>query len=294
MRVTDSGNSFDFLQEVTRLRAAVDRANSEVSSGRKLQRPSDDPVGAGRSLILQASSSRNDQYLTNAQRAQSRLEHTDTIIENIQGLLNKSLELTVQGLSGSTTAESRAILASQVSGLRDRLIGLANSTFQGSYLFSGSATTTIPYTDAAGVVTYNGNTEKVFTRVDDAFLVQTNLPGPDLFAAVGDVFGILKSIEVALGADDTTTLQQNLQDLRSVLSNSDVERGKVAASLNYLEGRVNTIQSDTLRLKTERSNVEDANIVDAILRLNQGQTALQAAISANSRLLNVSLLDFLR
>lgn len=294
MRVTDTGASIDFLREVSAQREALERATSEVSSGRKLLRPSDDPIGAERSVILQANSSRNDQYLTNAQRATSKLEHTDTIIDNIQTVLNKALELTVQGLSGSTTPDSRAILASQIGGLRDRVIGLANSTFQGNYLFAGSATTTLPYTDNAGVVTYNGNAEAVYSRVDDAFLVQNNLTGPELFTAAGDIFGVLSSIQQALTNNDTTTLQQGLNDLRDVLSNSDVVRGKVGASLNYLESRVNTIRSENFRLATERSTVEDANMVESIVRLNQSQTALQASIGANARLLKLSLLDFLQ
>lgn len=294
MRVTDTAASRNFLLEAESLRQSIDRANNEVSSGRKLLKPSDDPIGAERSLLLRANTSRNDQYLTNAQRATSKLEQTDSVIENVQTVLNKTLELTVQGLSGSTTPQSRTILASQIGGIRDRLLGLANTTFQGNYMFAGSATTTLPYADVAGVATYSGNAEAVYTRVDDAFLVQTNLSGPELFAAGGDVFATLSSIQLAMTNNDEAGLQQGLNDLRDELSNTDVVRGKVAASLNYLESRVNSIQTENLRLAADRSSVEDANMVESIVKLNQSQTALQASIGANAHLLQLSLLDFLR
>lgn len=294
MRITDTGANRSFLLEVARQREALGRASSEISTGRKLQRPSDDPLAAEQSILIRADLSRNEQYKANGTLAQSRLEIADSVINSLQLALNKGLELTTQGLSGTTTPTTRAILAEQIDGLIKQSFSLGNTIVQGEYIFAGTATTAPPFADTAGTITYAGNSEAALSRISDNTLVQTNVTGAELFTGAVDLFATLETIKQALTADDTTALQQGLTDLRAALNHTDVVRGQVGATMNHVETRMNQIEVENLSLTANKAAAEDADLVAAITRLNQAQTVLQASVGAQARVLKLSLLDYLQ
>src|SRR5258708_2938768 len=166
-----------------------------MSSGRKLSRPSDDPFGAQQSLAARSGLTKLAQYSTTVQSAQSRLQSTDAIGDSLQLSLDKALQLTVQGLSGSTTATQRATLSGQIDDITKQVLSLGNSAVGGQYVFAGTKTNTTPFTQSGGTVTYNGNTDPIYARIDDNTLVQTNVDGHDLFAGSKDIFATLNTIQ---------------------------------------------------------------------------------------------------
>ncbi len=294
MRVTDTNSGRNFLLDTARQRQQLDRLNNELSSGRKLSRPSDDPYGAQQSLSVRSSLTRLDQYTTNVQAAQSQLQNTDAIADNLQTTLDKALQLTVQGLSGSTSATQRATLSQQIDDITKQIVSLGNATLNGQYVFAGTKTNTTPFTQSGGTVTYNGNTDPIYSRIDDNTLVQTNVAGQDLFAGSKDIFATLNTIKQGLTANDTTAIQNGLADLRDGIDHTNVVRGQIGATLDHLTTRSNDIQQQNVQLTADKSNIEDANIVQVAVQSTQAQTALQAAMAAGARLVNLSLLDFLK
>jgi len=228
------------------------------------------------------------------QAAQTQLQNVDSIADGLQLTLDKALQLTVQGLSGSTTATQRATLSAQIQDITTQVLSLGNSAPGGQYLFAGTKTNTTPFTQSGGAVTYNGNTDPIYTRIDDNTLVQTNVDGQDLFAGSKDVFASLNTIQQGLNSNDTTAIQNGLADLREVIDHTNVVRGQVGATLDHLQNRSNDIQQQNVQLTGDKSNLEDANIVDVAVRSTQAQTALQASMAAGSRLVSLSLLDFLK
>ena len=312
MRVTDTGANRSFLLDVNRQREALDRATSELYTGSKLQRPSDDPFGAERVMQLKAEQSRNEQYLTNGRQALDQLSHTDAVIEQVQLVLNKTMALTSQGASAAATPSLRSALATQVKGIKDQLLSLANTAVQGKPLFAGTMTNVTPFAVNAvtGAIDYAGNSDAIMTRVDDTTLVQTNVTGDELFAGAtftstftdvnnnvvtsGDVFDVLDSIQQALTNDDTAALLTGLDDLRAAVDQTDVVRSEVGATLNHLDSQQERVTDENLRLLADQTGYEAADQVGAIVRLNESQTALQATLGANARVVRLSLLDYLR
>jgi flagellar hook-associated protein 3 FlgL len=294
MRVTDTNSGRNFLLDTARQRQQMNLLSNEMSSGRKLSRPSDDPIGAQQSLAARSGLTRLTQYGNNVQSAQSQLQSVDSIADSFQLTLDKALQLTVQGLSGSTTATQRATLSSQINDITKQVMSLGNSAVAGQYLFAGTKTNTTPFTQSGGTVTYNGNTDPILTRIDDNTLVQTNVDGQDLFAGSKDVFATLNTIQQGLTANDTTAIQNGLADLRAVIDHTNVVRGQVGATLDHLQSRANDIQQQNVQLTADKSKIEDANIVEVAVKSTQAQTALQASMAAGARLVNLSLLDFLK
>jgi len=294
MRITDTNSGRNFLLDTARQRQQMDLLSNEMSSGSKLSRPSDNPFGAQQSLSARSGLTRLSQYTTNVQAAQSQLQNADSISDSLQTTLDKALQLTTQGLSGSTTAVQRTALSTQIDDITKQVMSLGNSAVGGQYLFAGTKTNTAPFTQSGGTVTYNGNTDPIYTRIDDNTLVQSNVDGHDLFAGSKDIFATLNTIQQGLNANDTTAIQNGLADLRTAIDHTNVVRGQIGATLDHLQSRSNDIQQQNLQLTADKSNVEDANIVEVAVKSTQAQTALQASLAAGARLVNLSLLDFLK
>ncbi|HZS49147.1 MAG TPA: flagellar hook-associated protein FlgL [Blastocatellia bacterium] len=294
MRITDTGAARNFLQNVAIQRERADQLNQQMSSGRKLLRPSDDPLAAQQSLQTRASLSRNDQYSKNTQVAQSKLENVDSIADSLQLSIDQAIQLTTQGLSGSTTDSTRTILSTQIQAIKDQVLSLGNTSIGGEYIFAGSKTDTLPFVSNNGAVSYSGDSAAVYTRIDDNTLAQTNVNGQELFMGSKDIFATLDNIRQALTTDDATSLRQGLVDLNNALDQTNIVRGHIGATLDHLQSRSNDIQQQDVSLTAQQSNLEDANIVQTAVQSNQAQVALQASLNAGARILSVSLLDYLK
>ena len=299
-RVTNSMMSRALLDDVTGLTERIAKAQRQISSGAQITAPSDDPLGTQRSLGLRGAIEGAQQQQRNISEATGWLETTDDALSDASSIVNRVRELTIQGASDSLGPDQRKAIALEVDQLIQALKETANASFQGSYVFSGTMTTSPPYTTATGDV-YQGDAGVVARTIGPSVSVQINTRADQLFGSGGGdgklidvletISAHLKSASVAdkdaLRNGDLKALSANLD----ALTQSRATVGAVMSRLDAAAARLADVEITTTKLLSE---TEDTDLAKAILELTNHQTVYQAALRSGAQIIQPSLLDFLR
>lgn len=270
----------------------VGRLQDQLSSGKQILRPSDNPSGTSAAMQLRAETRTNQQWSRNADDGIGWLGTIQANLQENLGTVNRARDLVLQGLStGSTSSESRAAMAAEVDQLREHLLGQANATYLGRPVFGGTTTTATAY-DASGA--YTGDSAQVTRTVGQGVSVRVDLTGPEVFGPAGaDLFATLSQISDHL-RNDPTALSGDLTQLDGVMGGMRTALGDVGARYNRLEAGQAAADNRVGELTNNLAEVESIDLPDTIMRLQLANTAYQAALGATARAVQPSLMDFLR
>jgi flagellar hook-associated protein 3 FlgL len=189
-------------------------------------------------------------------------------------------------------------LAQELSGIRDQIFQIANLSYQGTYVFGGTATTNPPFvkdsTDPSGV-RYVGNNNVNMVAIGPSEQAQMNVPGSQLFSATGNsIFQNLQNLITSLNNGDTTAISDATVQLRSSLDYFSQQRVMFGNTVNQLDAQEQFLNQDKVQLSSLENSLVAANLDQAATNLSQAQTAHNAALAAAAKVLPVSLLDYLR
>lgn len=280
---------------LTALQAGLGRlsdSQEKLSTGRQINRPSDDPTGTNEAMRLRAQLAADTQNARNAQDGLSWLGQTDSTLQSMLDSVARARDLMVQGAStGGSGPDARAAIAQELTQIRSGLISDANTQILGRPIFGGTTGGTAAY-DASG--TFIGNGNAVNRTVSDGVSVQVNTTGPAVFSAGSDdLFSVLGDAITQLGSNPTA-LSGTLDRLDSVTE--QMKSGLAEVGTRY--GRVQTAQdrlsSTSLDNQSALSGVENVDVAKAIVDLQMQQVAYQASLGATARVMQPSLLDFLK
>lgn len=293
MRVTHLGAYQAALARIGTRLTEYAATQEQLSTGKKLTRSSDDPIGMNRALELRATLSARQQETRNADDGQMWLNLADTTLQDVVSQLQRARELAVRGSTYVGTQEREAI-ALEVSHLRDDIVALANSKHQGRGLFSGFSSGDAVQ-KIAGSWTYTGDSGQINRRVGENEVVTVNVTGDVAFgfSAGNDIFTVLDDLEAALNADDSAAIETSIAGLDSSLETVLGGLGTVGARANQVEAAISRTQNDVLTLTEQLSSLEDVDIAEAVMDLELQKTAYEAALAAFAQSSQTSLLDFL-
>lgn len=276
------------------------KTQEQLSTGKRINSPADDPTGAVSVLDLSQTLARSDQYQRNIDQAQIRLETEETVLHSATDLMQRARELTVQGLNATVAANERTAIAQEIRQLQDEMLALANrKDGNGDYLFAGTRTDVTPFVDngAAGF-SYQGDQNQRRIQVDSDRLIADGDPGTSVFmkvASVGggyeDVFTTLETLASDLEANAPNGA--SLDQLDNALEHLLAVRSAVGARLNALDNQASAHASVALHLKGTRSDIEDLDYAEAASRLSRQSVALQAAQQAFARIQVLTLFNYL-
>src|SRR4051812_26709591 len=211
MRVTQRAVVLTSLKGLNSNLSAVNMIQQQLTSGKTISRPSDSPTGTNTSLITRQSMKANDQYARNITDGQTFLDATDSSIQDMLTQVRRVRDLTVQALNGGAqSAQSQEAIATEVSGIRESMLGQANQVVQGRPLFGGVSTGTRAYDDTGAYVGIgDGSDDRTLLtrRVSDVEKIRVDLTGPEAFgdpASGKDMFAVVNN--VAAHVADTTAL----------------------------------------------------------------------------------------
>jgi flagellar hook-associated protein 3 FlgL len=274
----------------------VARTQEQLTTGRVINRPSDSPSGTNTAMQLRHQITQNAQFSRNAGDGLARLGNADTVLTSMMDSVGRVRDLTLQGAStGSMGLQAREALAMEVQQIRDGLLSQANSTHLGMPLFGGTTTGKVAYVkDGAGVVAYAGDTNAVNRRIGADDNVRVDITGPEIFGPAGDdLFDVLADI-----ADKLTSapgsLDSELGRLDAATSRMTTSLADVGSRFNRLEAGLRINRDAELSLQDSLSQVENVDMARAMVDLQMNEVAYQAALGATARVLQPSLLDFLR
>lgn len=296
MRVTQQSQSLVMRSDLSLVSSRLADIQRQVASGRQLERASDDPAGALEALRYRRSLRSYEQYDRNIGDAKAWLGTADSALQSIDARLTRAKDLTVQADNGSLDSVARNAIASELRAIADEMVGLANTHHLGRPIFGGASGNAQAY-DPSGA--FQGDTGAVTRTVGSGVSYQVNVTGPEVFGVEnpgdpmnGNTFEVLREIAdrveaglpASAGLDAIERAHEGVHTAQSTL-------GTRLASLEKLEARN---EGTTIEMRSALSEREDVDLADAILDLKSQEAAYTAALGVAGRILDGSLLDFLR
>jgi flagellar hook-associated protein 3 FlgL len=287
---------------IARASARASRLQQGLGDGRAVRTPSDDPVRAHQAMWYREQLRANDQYERNLEGIKSQLSATDTVLGQIQDVLAQVRTLQTSGADDSIGKDGRAALASQIDQTMELLAELGNSRYAGIYLFAGHRTLEAPVVSQRGKdgkieqVSFNprGTEGDLIRSAGPEVSLTINVTASDVFGDGAELFARLKDLRSALAANDG----DRIRNLGGVLDQQLDRVTEAATTIGSLEGRVEGLQSriqqDRQSYEEGRSSAEDLDVAKAVVEFQTEQAALQAALASGSRILNMSLLDYVK
>lgn len=291
-------------QIITNLQRNTERLlkqQDQLASGKRLRQPSDDPAGTERALRIRGQLTTLEQHLRNIDASQVWLASTDKALENQSDIMQRARELAVQSRSSILRADDRQAIGREVDELIKRAVEIGNTTLAGRYLFGGHKTTTQPFTasPATGSVTsvaYNGDTNSILQNIDNSVDVPVNVTGRELEPTTSPPAGLFTTL-IALRNDlqaGTMPSDTTMTDLDSALQNMNDLRARVGATLNRVDQTADRLGQVRVSVTELLSKAEDLDMAEAIMNFQTQQAVYQAALGTAARVIQPSLLDFLR
>lgn len=278
----------------------------EASSGIKVATPSDDPSAAKSILNVKSQLSKLNDYLKNMSTTQNELNTLDSTFSSLTKNVQDVIDYATQGANGTYTNTDLSSIKSQIDSIIGTITSIANTQYNGTYIFSGTATSTPAYTTAAdGSITYAGNTDSRYTTIADGVSVATNAIGSSVFgsytaasggtpASGSGLFYTLKTLSNALGTGDSATISSSISSLNTELETITGTQTKFGAVTNKFTMTTDTTNSMVTTLKSYKSDLQDADITQVYTDLATQQTALNASMKIASQMLSgKSLLDYI-
>lgn len=291
-------------QALTGMQTGLNRlakVQEQLSTGRVINRPSDDPTAATSAMRMRASVSDQKQYVRNADDGLGWLNQIDSTLSSVTHQVRRAHEIALQGANtGSLGPEAREALAVEVDQIRSGLVSTANARYLDRPVFGGITAGADAYGDdpLTGAVSYLPGavtTDGVLRTVADGAKVRVDVEGPDVFGADGDsLFDHLTALSASLRAGDTAGITAAIGIVDADTKRVVNVQADIGARTKRIE-QARTAASDAeLRLTSSLSEIENTDMVKASVDLQLQEVAYQAALSATSRVMQPSLLDFLR
>jgi flagellar hook-associated protein 3 FlgL len=293
IRRTNDMTSRQTLYDLNNVTNQLAKIQSQLSSGKQIQQPEDDPFGAGRAMFLRDEVSQVQQYQRNISEGQAWLQTSDTALTNVRDTMQRIRELVVQGGNGTLDQPGMDAIAKEIGQLKETLRDQANSTFAGRYIFSGTQTDKPPYPAPAN--TFAGNTGTVLRTIGTGQTVQVNQDGPTVFGPNGsNLFDLLDTIQSDLQSGNQSSLQNaDLTNFDAAFDRVSQASSNVGAISNRLDTQLTHLKDQEVNVQGLLSQTEDADMAKTMVNFSTAQATYQAALQAGARVIQPSLLDYL-
>lgn len=298
MRVANKILYDNAIRDLGKASSEMVKANEVVSSSKRINDLSDDPVGLVTVLDLRSSISNLNQMDRNISMGETWLTASESALTQLNNIITSTKELTISMASANIGSAERANNAGLVNGYLEEVISLANSSSGGRYIFSGTNTDTIPFAfDAAGTqIVYAGNDTAFSINIGKDTVIPVGKDGKDIFGSNWDNSNIFKTfidLKTSLESNDIAGIQTAMSNLDSHLKSVNGNISDIAGKSIRLDVK-REIVADLELTDTERmSNIEDADLAEAVITLKSKELAYNAALSSSSKIMQMSLVNFL-
>lgn len=298
MRISSNTVSESIVRQIQSLGSQEARLQNQVATGLRISQPEDDPAAVGRVLNLESEQRQVAQFQANASRALELSQASYSGLQAIKKVSDRAAEIGTLG-AGAINDSSAKAYASEVNQLIEQTVQLANSRFGNDYLYAGTAVSTAPFTvtrDAAGQVTaaaYAGNSSRSAIPLSEATTLAPSTDGTTNLG-IRDFLNQLVALRDALEVNNTsgvTTAQSGLVTAEDLFVSSIAEHGGVQTRIESAQSQ---LADRALSLQSLVSDETEADLPSTIVKLNQTQTAYQAALQSAANIMKISLLDYIR
>lgn len=303
LRVTNSMLSSQLLRNVNNNLNRMQVNQDILSTGKKINKPSDDPVGITYALRYRSELSMNEQYQKNIDTAKSYVDHTDTVLGQLTDVLQRANELTTQGVNGTNPQTALDAISQELGQLYDQTISIGNDQLNGKYIFNGQKTDQQPYTQT-GATTAVSDNAKINYQFAAGVTIPINVTGNEVFGygsgtnqEKDNLFTVLKNLQDDFAGTNGRNKAQASGDMDLLTSRLNKVlniRADVGARANRIDLMENRISDLNTNLTSLDSKTEDADIAETITNLKSDESVYQASLSVGAKVIQPSLLDYLR
>ncbi|MBT9172546.1 MAG: Flagellar hook-associated protein 3 [Syntrophomonadaceae bacterium] len=299
MRVTNKMMAQTVQRNMHMNAQRMNRLHEQLSSGKKVSRPSEDAVAVSRSMALTAALARNEQFVSNIDDTLSWLNATDVTLGNVTDLLQRVRELVIFSANDLRSPAEREAVAAEVDQLLNHLVELGNMEHGGRHLFGGFRTTAPPYSRTGDTFAYQGDDGILNHEVSPFATVEANVHGSALFGDLpGDpgtaVFYKLLEVRDAIRDGDAGQLSGTLLgEVDTIMTNVLIQRSLLGARANRLETGRQRFGMEELNIRELRSRVEDIDYARLLTEFKMQESIYQASLATAARVITPTLLQFL-
>lgn len=294
MRVTDSMIHMGLTDNINKAMERLNQNYNYLTTGKMINRPSDDPVGLILGMRLKKGITEGTQYKENANAALALLNGSDYALDEMTKALHRLSELAVQGANGPLDQISLEAIAKEVEELRNHLYQIANTKQENTYIFGGERTNTPPYhldPTATPDITWQGSSAPLKAEVGTGIVMEITVTGDQVF---GDFFDKLSDFidNLRAGNHDDISVHDiaNIQDrLDQVLQ----IRGEIGAKVNRLEKNIERMELMDINFRELLSKIEDTNYAEVTMNLMMQESVYQAALATSARIMRTTLVDYI-
>jgi flagellar hook-associated protein 3 FlgL len=292
MRVTESMIYNSTNTSLANDRASLQAITEKVSSNKQLNRPSDNPADVRSAVGLNDTLAQINQYLRNIDSASSKVSAMDTALSSAGDLIQRANELAIEGANGTLDSGQRQSIGAEVSQLIEAMAQDAGAKVGDDYVFSGFRVDEPPYqvTGAGQVGAYQGDHGVVVARVGQSSTMQINLSGDAVFQPALDA---LKQLQTDLNSGQPVQ-QTTIGQISSALQTMVQARATIGARANRLDDAKTSQQALVTTNQALLSQLVDTDMPSAITELTQRQTTYQASLAVTAKVMQTTLIDYLR
>ena len=286
----------DLLAALNQTQLEAQQALREISSGRSVNEPSDNPTAAALLVENNDQATFNNGYLRSLNSVQGQFSTADSTLSSVVTALQRAISLGVEGANGTLSDSDRAAVATELQGIQSQLVSLANTSYQGRYVFAGTNTNAPPFvadnTVASGV-RYAGNNGVNQVSIGSGYKLAVNLPGSQLFSAAGnDVFLAINTLIQALQTN--TGIDTAVSGVGAASSYLSAQRVFYGNALNQTQSQTTYLNTAKLQISQQENTLGGVDLAAAATNLAKSQTDTQATLAAISKFSQNNLFDYLK
>ena len=285
----------DLLSALEQLQQRQETATQQLATGSTINAPSDNPAGAAELVLINAASKQADTFQQSVGSVNGQLSTADATLNSVVTVLQRAISLGTEGANGTLSDSDRADVAAELSGIQAQLISLANTSYQGQYIFAGTANLQPFVADPASAsgVTYQGNTDVNAVTIGNGYQLQVNLPGSQIFSgAGGDVFQSLQDLITALNTN--IGIGAAVTEVGNAYSYVNAQRVFYGNGISQATAQSTYLNTESLDLSQQQNTVSAADLASVASQVESDQTSSTAAVEAISKLPQTSLFDYLK
>lgn len=285
----------DLLAALENLQQQQNTATLELASGSSINKPSDNPGGAAQLARINDLTSQVDSYQQSISSISGLFSTADSTLDSVVTVLQRAISLGVEGANGTLSDTDRAGVASELTGIQSQLLSLANTSYQGQYIFAGTATTQ-PFvsdpTQASGV-RYTGNSGTNSVTIGTGYALQVNVPGSQIFNGSGaDVFQAIDDLIVSM--QNNTGIGTAVTELGTALTYVSGQQVFYGNALNQTQSQQTYLNTQSLGLSQQQNAVGAADLAAVASQVENDQIATSATLEAIGKMPQTSLFDYLK
>jgi len=304
MRITDSFRFRVVTENLNRSRERMTDLQEQLATGKRINRPSDNPEAISNAMKLRSILETNFQFQENIQDGITQLTAQEEALNQIYEILAQVKEITLEGASDSVTVKSS--LAQQLELILDNILEIANTKFNGKYIFGGTETLNKPFTLNENVIKFNldepvvdyrGNLGKWNRQINENTTIEVNLNGKEVFdQAAGDgvnIFQLIFDLKRLMELEDTKGINAKIEDVDKGIEQVLKSFLKIGTRKQLVLFNEDRFMTQNIQIRATMSNLEDTDFAEAFIAFKAEENALNSALSAGARVISPSLLDFL-